>query len=174
VLADGGYLTLYANGTGIAPGGVDLGGPYGETPGTTTLTWPDPLQIERVIVWCGSAWQAAGTLIDFDVQTYNGSTWDTRKTITKPSPDWFYFGSDERNSGCFVETYWDEQWIFDVELDQAVSCLGVRLNVREASYGGEPLACPLPWEFGQGTPTEAYKIQEVAVVDAVRYAAAAA
>jgi len=170
VIADGGYITSYADGTGIAPSGVALDGPYAETPGVTTLTWPTATLIERVIVWCGSSWQAAGTLIDFDVQTYDGSIWTTRRTVTKPDPPWFYFGSGDENAGCFVETYWDEQWVFDVELPQAVSCRGVRLNVRQASFGGEPLVCPIPWEHGQGTPTEAYKIQEIAVVDVNRYA----
>ena len=79
-----------------------------------------------------------------------------------------------QNAGCFIETFWDEQWIFDVELDAAVSCQGVRVNVTEASYGGEPLACPVPFEFGQGHQDQGYKLQEIAVVDANRYAGAVA
>jgi len=175
VIADDEFITNYSTGAGIAPPGVALEGPYATTPGTDTLVWEEEAHIERVVVWCGSAWQASGTLIDFDVETYDGAEWTVRKTVTKSDPPWFYFGSGDENAGCFVETYWDEQWIFDVELDEAVDCFGVRLNVRQAAYGGEPLPCPVdPWQHGQGTPVEAYKIQEIAVVDSNRYTTMAA
>lgn len=159
-IADGAYMTYYDT-DGIAP-------PSQATPPSdTTLIWANETTIERVLVWCGPAWQVSGALIDFDVQTYNGSTWTTRKTVTKPHPEFFYFGTDSTNAGTFIETYWDEQWIFDVELDAAVSCQGVRLNVREASYGGEPVSAP---DFGQGSAAQGYRIQEVAVTDVNRYA----
>ena len=175
VIADDAFQTNYGAGTGSSPD--EAHGWYATPPSNTTLIWPADTTIERVIVWCGPAFQLSGTLIDFDIETYNGSTWTTRKTVTKQTPVWFDFGSDGTTSGCFQETYWDEQWIFDVELDSPIACQGVRLNVREASYGGEPLSVALIANGaggGQGTSVQAYRVQEIAVVDANRYAAAAA
>jgi hypothetical protein len=160
-IADDEHMTSYEYGTGIAPT------TYATPPSNTTLIWATATTIDRLVVWCGPAWQSSGALVDFDVQTYDGADWTTRKTVTKPSPDSFLFGTAATNAGCFVETYWDEQWIFDIGFDTPVSCRGVRLDVREASYGGEPLAAS---GFGQGAAVEAYRIQEVSVTDANRYA----
>lgn len=157
----------YDIGWGIAPSGA---GGYAIPPGNATLIWAADSLIERVMVWCGPNWQNSGAPTDFDIQTYNGSTWTTRKTVTRPMPDYFYFGTSGQQEGCFVETYWDEQWVFDVEFDSAVSCRGVRLNIRSASYGGEPLSAS---GFGQGCATQAYRIQEIAVTDVNRYAVVA-
>lgn len=166
-IADGTYMFRYDIGWGIAPSGA---GGYAIPPGNATLIWAADSLIERVMVWGGPNWQNSGAPTDFDIQTYNGSTWTTRKTVTRPMPDYFYFGTSGQQEGCFVETYWDEQWVFDVEFDSAVSCRGVRLNIRSASYGGEPLSAS---GFGQGCATQAYRIQEIAVTDVNRYAVVA-
>ena len=166
VIADDGYLTSYGPQTGAAPG---VG--RSAVPGNTTLIWVGDRTIERVVIWC-EAWQPHGTLIDFDVQTYDGVGWTTRKTVTKPDPPWFSFRTDDTTQACFEETFWDEQWIFDVELDTPVSCSGVRLNVRQASYGGEPLPDNEIADGqggGQGDSVQGYRLQEIAVVDANRY-----
>jgi hypothetical protein len=169
LLADDAYMTGYGPNWGIAPDGLNVAE---DVPSDLTLVWSGNRTIERVIIWCGPSWQSAGTIIKADVQTFDGSQWITRKQINKPTPPWFYFGSDGFNSWCVVETYWDEQWIHDVELDSPISCQGVRINVTEASYGGEPVPCPTdPWHWGGGHPDQGWKIQEVAVVDSNRYAA---
>jgi hypothetical protein len=159
VIANDAFMTDYGAGTGIAPT------TFATPPSVTRVLFPTSRTVERVIVWCGPTWQSAGTLVSFDVQTTtDGTNWTTRRTITKPTPDYFEFGTDETNSGCFLETYWDEQWIFDIKLPNPVTCTGVRLNVTEASFGGEPLSdTTYGAAFGQGTAVQAYKIEEIGI-----------
>jgi len=160
-LGDSAWLTNSPSGQGLAtPGAV-------APPSTATLIWASDRTFERVILWAGMCWQGYGTLIEFEIQTYNGTTWTTRKTVAKPAPSWFEFGTDDTGPACFRETFWDEQWIFDLELDQPLTARGVRVNITDASYGGEPLAAP---DFGQGNTIKAYALEEMAVVDANRYA----
>lgn len=137
---------------------------YGTTmPDTVTLTWPTATRTDRVILWCG-VWQNMAGLVDFDVQTsVDGTTWVTQTTVTKTTPSSFVHGSDSNGVGCQRETYWDEQWIFDVKLPAPVTCKAVRLNVRATSYGGEPdSACVTAG--GQGNTIQCISLQEVAVL----------
>jgi hypothetical protein len=63
-----------------------------------------------------------------------------------------------------LETYWDEQWVFDVKLSTPVACTGVRLNVTEASYGGEPLSdTTYGTAFGQGNSVQGYRLEEIGI-----------
>jgi hypothetical protein len=132
-------------------------------PDTLTLTWPTATRLDRVIVW-GGCWQAMSGLVDFDVQTSNdGTTWTTQATVTKATPSSFVHGADSTGTGCQRETYWDEQWIFDVKLPAPVTAKAVRLNVRATSYGGEPdAACATAG--GQGNAAQVITVQEIAVL----------
>lgn len=163
-LADNGWLTNSSTGQGSAWPGNAIA-----PPSVATLLWPSDRTFERVIIWSGMCWQGYGTLIGFEIETYDGATWTTRKTVTKPTPSWFEFGTDDWGPACFRETYWDEQWVFDLELDAPVTAQGVRVNITDTSYGGEPLSAP---DFGQGNTIKAYVLEEIAVADANRYAGA--
>jgi hypothetical protein len=52
--------------------------------------------------------------------------------VTRATPDSFIHGSVD--AGTQRETYWDEQWIEDVKLDAPITCKGVRVYVRGATY----------------------------------------
>jgi hypothetical protein len=159
VIADGAFMSNYASGTGIAPT------TYATPPSVARVLFATSRMVERVIVWCGPAWQQSGTLITFDVQTTtDGTNWTTRRTISKPPLSYFEFGTSSTNAGCFLETYWDEQWVFDVKLSTPVACTGVRLNVTEASYGGEPLSdTTYGTAFGQGNSVQGYRLEEIGI-----------
>jgi hypothetical protein len=168
-MADGAYMTNFGLQTGVAPTGIQA-----EVPGDSTLLWSTSQTVDRVMAWF-EVWSVHGTPTDFDVQTFDGADWTTQVTVTKPPP-WFDFGTDAYGPGCFQETFWDEQWVFDLELPTPVSCLGVRLNVRAGSYGGEPLAGSAIANGaggGQGADIQEYRVQEIAVVDSNRYAGVA-
>ncbi len=102
-------------------------------PDTAVLMWPQTTRVDRVVVW-------GLYLIDFDVQTtVDGTTWVTQATVTKTSNTSFQHGTGADNAGCERETYWDEQWIFDVPFPNGpMTCKGVRLYVRATAYGSEP------------------------------------
>ena len=157
VINDGGFMTNYGNGTGIAYSLASL-------PDTAALTWPTATRVDRVIIWCGPVWQVASALVDFDVQTtVDGTTWVTQTTVTKTTPSSFQHGTDSTNVGCQRETYWDEQWIFDVKLPQPVTAKGVRLYVRATSYGGEPDNASTV-TGGQGDSNQHLVLEEIAVL----------
>jgi hypothetical protein len=159
VIANDAFMTNYGAGTGIAPA------TYATMPSVSRVLFPTSRTVERVIVWAGPSWQTSGTLITFDVQTTtDGTNWTTRRTISKPALSYFEFGTDNTGAACFLETYWDEQWIFDVKLPNPAVCTGVRLNVTEASYGGEPLSdTTYGTSFGQGNNVQAYRLEEIGI-----------
>jgi len=130
-IANDGFLLKYTGASDAA----DVASSTGPTPETAELLWASPVTVGRVIVWAGMAWQAHATLIDFDVETYDGAVWTTQATVTKTDPAdvTYWHGQD----GMY-ESYWDQQWVFDVPFPASVECEGVRLNVRQASWGGEP------------------------------------
>ena len=136
----------------------------GVVPTSAVLAWPTAARFDRVLIWAGQAWQVFATLLDFDIQTSNnGTTWTTQKTVTKATPSSFQWGTSYHNVGCQRETFWDEQWIFDVKLDVPVTAKYMRLYVRTTSYGGEP-DLPCLDTGGQGASTQQMVLAEVAVL----------
>lgn len=129
-------------------------------PATVTVKWGTPRTLDRVVIWAGAPWQGICAPTDFDVQTSNdGTTWTTRATITVTA-DSFKHGTDWTNTGCQYETYWTEQWVFDVALPAPVTAQYVRLYVRAASYGGEPDSQSVT-AGGQGTATPLLTLRKI-------------
>lgn len=159
-IGDDSLMTAYASNAGIYETDDAL-------PQNATLLWPATVDVDRVIVIAGQAWQSAGTLVSFDVQTTanGGGLWTTRQTVTKTTPSSFNFGTDQWNAGCKQETYWDEQWVFDVKLPATYSCNGVRVVANSASYGGEPDAAAMA-AGGQGNSNQRICLQEILVPSA--------
>lgn len=155
-IADGEHMRSYGAGQGMYRSAAT-------PPESATLTWERPARFDRVIVWNAMSWQVGSSFVDFDVQTSDdGNTWTTRTTVTRPTPTSFLHGTSSSNAGCQRETYWDEQWIFDVKLPAPVTAKHLRLNVRATSYGGEPDAAALA-AGGQGDNPH-LAIQEIAVL----------
>jgi len=163
-LADGRYLRNYLGGT-TSPGIVHS---TSGLPDSAEIHFYDSVSVERVIIWSGPCWQAMPAIFDYDIDTWDGATWTTRKTVTKTTPGSFQHGADFTNTGTERETFWDEQWIEDVKLTSPVSCLGVRVYVRGATYGGEPDALMIndgTYDLsGNGMAVPKLAIQEIAVI----------
>jgi hypothetical protein len=157
VVTDDALWTSYGTNAGTYAGTYSL-------PDTLAVAWPTASRMDRVIIWCGPAWQTNHALVDFDVQTSNdGTTWTTQATVTKTTPSSFLFGTDSSNTWCVRETFWDEQWVFDVPLPAPVTTKYLRLNVRATSYGGEPDAAANT-AGGQGDSAQRVVIQEIAIL----------
>lgn len=96
-----------------------------------TLT---PQPINRIVVFCEPPWQRYGTMTDFDLQTFDGTTWTTRQTWTVTDQKSFPFAGYDR---CTYETFWDDQWVFEHKASSPITnCRGVRVLCRANSYGG--------------------------------------
>lgn len=141
---------------------------YFAAPANLSILLERHTTISHVMVFAGMMWQSQSTLVDFDVQTsVNGlaGPWTTRATVTKtPGPSSFLHGSDVNDTGTQRETFYDEQWIFPVELAAPVSCNAIRLVVRQTTYGGEPDSAVDTANQGQGNPNQFVTLTEVYVI----------
>ncbi len=139
----------------------------GSLPDDATLIWAETVDVDRVLIWCGPCWQQQSTIWDFEVQTTanGGGSWTTRETVTKTTPASFSHPTSSNNAGCTLETFWDEQWIFDVKLPATYAADGVRVLVNETSYGGEPDAAAVA-VGGQGDADQKLVIAQIAVPSA--------
>ena len=158
-IADDEFMTNYGAGAGIyiSPNGY---------PEAAVLQWDEPRWIDKVVVFCGPVWQGASALLDFDVETTtDGTDWTVQATVTKTASS-VHFGTDGTNAGAKVETFWDEQWIFPVGLGGAHLVTGIRVTVRETSYGGEPTFQAID-AGGQGSFTQHIALEEVMALEAV-------
>lgn len=154
---DNAWMPWYGSGVGLYQGG--------SLPDTLTMKWPSGVRADRVIIWNAMSWQLGSSFVDFDVQiSNNGTTWTTVATVTKPTPSSILFGTGSGNVWCTRETYWDEQWIFDVKFPGGpVVAKYIRVNVRDTSYGGEPDLISVQ-NGGQGDFNGRISVQEIAVI----------
>lgn len=109
-------------------------------PDWVRFQFTNPQTFDRVIIWSGFAYQAQCALVKFQVQTStDGTNWTTQATVDKSAVvNSFAWGSDDSNTGTTADTFWPEQWIFDVPLAAPVRASYVRLNVLQTSLGGAP------------------------------------
>lgn len=158
-LNDGAFLTSYG---GTA--GTDLGAVFstGSMPNDIAqLAWTTDQTLNRLIIWCGGVWQNLAALAAFQVQTSeDGTTWTTQASVTNSTCSSFWHGTDSTNAGCQYETYWNEQWIYDVQF-APVACKYIRVLATQTSYGGEPDANAVAGGQGQGQATQQLVIQEM-------------
>lgn len=158
-LTDNGFMTYYAS---QFPRGEGKIGSYATLPNTATLMFENAAKVDRVVIFNGPAWQSLSCLLDFDVQTtINGTTWVTQNTVDNTADaTTFLHGANSTNTGTQLETFWKEQYIFDVKFPASMIVKGVRLYVRATSYGGEPNAAAVA-AGGQGDATQRLSFQEI-------------
>ena len=145
-----------------SPNGVARGATM---PDIATITWPTATRVDRLLIWSGLAWQSDSTLATFTVETsIDGISWASQQTIdVAAGMTSFQFGADANGTGCQRETYWPEQYVFDIKLPGAVTCKAIRLNVIAASCGGEPDAAAVQ-SGGQGADQQYVTLQEIVVL----------
>jgi hypothetical protein len=176
------YLGLYNNGTGIGDvSGIIPGHPITALltktwqtivvdNGTVTATGANQMGIQIIPaddvgkVWAATDRYEVDRVQVTDTPTapdYEGFVWTTRATVTKAATS-IQHGTSTEDTGCQRETYWDEQWVFPVELPTPVDCDAIRIVARGASYGGEPDAASLAVGGQGGTPN--FTVSEVYVM----------
>lgn len=167
-LADGRFHYFWKGGTSSL--GVAYS-PLTTQPDTAELKFLDPVTVERVIVWTLPS-QISSGLLDFDIQTWDGTSWTTQATVTR-TPTSFRHGADSTNTGTELETYDPVQWVDPVTLPTPVSCYGVRVYARKLTYGSAPtldIANAIQ-SVGGSTLTPQLAIQEMAVISSTSVAA---
>lgn len=137
-------------------------------------TWGAPQTFDTVQVLCPPPWQGQGTLLDFDLQRWTGSTWATIETVTEPTRTvpWL---SDNRDHECKAVSYFADRSTFQFEF-APITTTALRLLVRDATYGGSPDAVTLA-AGGQAGPHKscirAFRVYHRAGLPAPKYVRAA-
>lgn len=126
-------------------------------PVTVTLTWASPQTVSRILLYSFPPWQEQGCPTDFDIDTFDGSTWTTRYSHPLPTSKTFAFTTSDAK--CKVETYWDDQWVFDVSFS-AASITKIRVVVRACSYGGHESAAS-HFALWDGNGSQSLVIREI-------------
>ncbi len=158
-LNDDQWQTQYIGTTG---GGVHISA--NSLPETAQIMFLANATFQRVLIFCGIAWQHQSALTTFTVDTWNGSSWTTQNTVdVSAGCTSFRHATDSTDIGTTIETYWPEQWIFDVKFPSPVTCSGVRVNASATSYGGEPDALAIS-VGGQGDAGQHLTLQEMMVL----------
>lgn len=159
LVGDNGYQSYYSPSVGVGTSATN-------PPDSAHILFSGNLDVDRVVVWCASPWQSQSAMTEFTVQTTDVAEpaegdWVDRESVSAPASS-FVFVTSASNAGCQRETWWNEQWIFDVPLGGTYTCRGVRVLATATSYGGEPDAACVAIG-GQGNPEQHLVIQEIAV-----------
>lgn len=96
----------------------------------------DSTTIDTLFVECPPPWQAQGTLLDFDVQRWNGSTWVMLGTVNEPLREFEWFGYFY-DGHCRRESYFSDRCVFEFRF-APVAVSRLRIYCRSATYGGSP------------------------------------
>lgn len=101
-------------------------------PATVEITLPQAAEISEVILYAGVPWQTTSTLVDYELQYWNGTEWVLIERVTEPTKTWKVFTPPVR---CTVDSFFSDRWIFEHQFTP-VSTNKVRLVIHEATYGG--------------------------------------
>lgn len=162
--------------TGLAVSGASL-------PDTAEVTFTQSIgPVSHVIVFCGPANDAQPGLLQYQVQTYDGSTWNTQSirvpngtfgtTVLKTPPASFLHGDGASSLGTTRDQYWREEWIDDIEFQTPVANFrGFRLVVPVGglSYGGavDASADAIMSGYGRSSGTDPrLHLQEIMILSA--------
>ena len=101
-------------------------------PATIEIDLPQTTSVSDVIVHAATPWQWVGTLLDYDLQYWNGSVWTEIEHITEPTNTFANYTPAVR---CTVDSYFSDRCIFEHHFSP-VSTAKIRLVVNDVTYGG--------------------------------------
>lgn len=100
------------------------------------LDFGTPTTVDTSVVMCPPPYSFNGSLVDFDLEFFNGDAWQHLATITE-DPMTLVEPTDQNLTACQVESFWSERCVF-VQTFSPITTTGLRLLVRDASRGGYP------------------------------------
>lgn len=157
---DGLWRSAYYSDTN-APDHVDAPH-YNQTlPATIELAWGSAQTIDTVIVHAPTPWQFQCSLLDFDLQYWDGSAWIGISTATYVPTAIASVVSNERG-GTRADSFFDHRHVFQFEFAD-ITTTKVRLVVRDATYGSMPNAMTAGvssldgWKAATVTEIEVYR-----------------
>ena len=103
-----------------------------EWPATVEIDLPQPALVSDVIIQAGVPWQLDGTLLDYDLQYWDGTQWSVIEHVSEPTKTWQVYSPD---LWCSVDSYFSDRCVFEHHFP-AVSTDRIRLVVNDVTYGG--------------------------------------
>jgi hypothetical protein len=105
------------------------------TPAWWQVDFPASTRFDRVVIHCPIFWQNGSTLLDFDIQVWNGTGWTTVATDTEPT-NTIQWTSFKACGACFTDSFFSRRNVFHFKLDTAVETTAMRVYARDVTYGG--------------------------------------
>jgi len=115
-----------------APWNAGSVAPSPDHPITVEVDFPAVKKVRRVVIYAAPPWQSQSTLLDYDLQYFDGANWQTIETSTEPENTEKIWTPMLR---CTVDSYFSDHWIFEHSFP-AVSTNKLRLVVRKVTQGG--------------------------------------
>ena len=106
----------------------------GQFPASLTLTWPEPMVMDRVNVFAAPPWQLQGTLLDYELQYDKDDQWVTIEHVQEPVT---VVKASTAATGTAWDNYASDRWVFQHHFP-AVTTRRLRLLVHDATWGGDP------------------------------------
>lgn len=101
-------------------------------PATIEITLPQAESVSDVILYAGVPWQNTSTLLDYQLQYWNGSGWTELAHVNEPTKTWKVYTPPVR---CTVDSFFSDRWIFEHHFAPVVASK-FRLIVNDVTYGG--------------------------------------
>jgi hypothetical protein len=113
---------------------------YQGTDNTAPPSWfeidfPAATRFDTVVLHCPEMWQQGSTMLTFDLQTWNGASWDTQASVNEPTTT-FQWTSTKSAGACFTDSYHSRKNVWVLTLAAPVSTTKVRVNATSYTYGG--------------------------------------
>jgi len=115
-----------------APWNAGLVAPSPEHPIAVEVDFPSVKKVRRVVIYAAPPWQSQSTLLDYDLQYFDGANWQTIETVNEPENTEKMWTPIVR---CTVDSYFSDRWIFEHSFP-AVSTNKLRLVIRKVTQGG--------------------------------------
>jgi len=139
-LCNGQMETWYYTQSGDSVSGPDAPWNAGSTPPSpehpiaVDVTFPSVKKVRRVVIYATPPWQSQSTLLDYDLQYWDGAgaKWETIEGVHEPENTQKLWTPTVH---CVVDSYSSERWIFDHSFPM-VSTNKLRLLVRKVTFGG--------------------------------------
>ena len=101
-------------------------------PAAVEMDLPQAQAVSDVIIYAGTPWQSMGTLLDYDLQYWNGSAWITIQHVSEPANS---FPAYSPAVFCTADSFFSDRWIFPHHFAPVVTSK-LRLLVNDVTWGG--------------------------------------
>ena len=101
-------------------------------PGWVQLTWSEPRDMDRVVIFACPPWQWEGTLLDYELQYRQSGAWVTIEHVQEPTKTQKVYSPILRTT---VDSFFSDRWVFQHQFP-TINTDSIRILVHKVTYGG--------------------------------------